>query len=242
MVLIPSLLSIDLRNLTNSMQQNIPANLSNNTSPTSQLSHGNHSPVQHHTMVPMTYSLHDQTSPSMVDVHNHQNGSPSHIEHHHQNLSPNNQHHILTPMQYTHQLPSPVTTNAPTNLINPTTGKYIHQYLVHQPNVDVQSSMITPPSYSPIQSPKYYGMPQANMINEHEIKIENNNHNVIHVGHINHSVHNIHSMHQQNSRSPSVEDEKISNPEANIHELQSQIMARNAERPTVVNAVNIKME
>lgn len=216
--------------------QNIHSTLTKIASPPSnQMNHvGNHSPGQHHTISPMSYSMQDQTSPPMVDVHN-QNGSPSQIDHH--NLSPNNQHHTLTTMQYTHQLASPITTNAPTHLISPT-GKYLHQqYLVHAN--DVQSNMITPPSYSPIQSPKYYGIANGNLISEHDVKIENNQ-NVIH--HIQHSMQHQQHLQSHHSRSPSIEDEKISNPESNLHELQSQILARNAERPTVVNAVNIKME
>lgn len=47
---------------------------------------------------------------------------------------------------------------------------------------------------------------------------------------------------EQVSRSPSLEDERENNSEPNLHELQSQILARNAERPTVVNGVNIKIE
>lgn len=47
---------------------------------------------------------------------------------------------------------------------------------------------------------------------------------------------------EQVSRSPSLDDERENNAEPNLHELQSQILARNAERPTVVNGVNIKIE
>lgn len=47
---------------------------------------------------------------------------------------------------------------------------------------------------------------------------------------------------EQVSRSPSLDDERENNSEPNLHELQSQILARNAERPTVVNGVNIKIE
>lgn len=163
-------------------------------------------------------------------------------------MSPSNQHHSLASMQYTHQLPSPVTTNAPSNLIDPVSKYMRQQYLVHQPGMDVQT-MITPPSYSPIQSPKtYYGLTGSHIIQEHDIKIENNHHNVIqahvnHGGHL-HTLHHHLQSHPQHSRSPSVEDEKMSSPESNLHELQNQILARNSERPSVVNvnSINIKME
>lgn len=223
--------------------------VANNSPPPQSGDAENMSPAHHHNISP--YTMHSQTSPSMVAASvGGQGHSPNHIEHHH-NMSPNSQHHNLSPLnvQYTHQL-SPVTSSA-TNLINPT-GKFIqHSYMVHNPHMDVQA-MMTPPSYSPMQSPKsiaYYGITPGNIIGEHEVKIEANHHHHHHHGVVqSHGIH-AHLQHLQPhiqthgsaSRSPSVEDERVNN-ESNLHELQSQILARNAERPTVVNGVNIKME
>lgn len=89
--------------------------------------------------------------------------------------------------------------------------------------------LYTSAAYSPLSSP-YYPMSSGALLGEHDVKLEAMSHGHLHGG-IQHSHH--HHQHQQHhqqmlqlSRSPSVEDER---------DLQSQIMSRNQERPTVVN-------
>lgn len=229
----------------------------NSTPPSSSLDQ-NLSPVHNQSISPMQYPMHSQSSPPIVSASVSGNTSPpsTNLE---QNLSPAHQHHSIS-MQYAHQIPSPVHPNTPTNLIVANNlnqnNKYMQPYIVHHPhhpsNIDAsiysQSQAMMTPSYSPTQSPKslYY---VANMMSEHDIKSEN-----LHLQHSHHSHHHQHQMqdhmHQQMqhgpshnlSRSPSEDDEHDSGAEQNYHELQSQIIARNSERPTVVNAVNIKIE
>lgn len=91
-------------------------------------------------------------------------------------------------------------------------------------------------AYSPISSPYSYSLPPNNLF-EHEVKLEGMPaHSTTHGIHHGHHHHH-HQMpqhmgsNQHHSRSPSVEDER--------RDMQSQIVSRNLERPSVVN---IKME
>lgn len=137
----------------------------NSSPPSSSLDHENLSPAHHHNLSPMPYTIHAQIPASIAN----QNSPPtSHIDSH--DLSPQHNHHSLSPMPYTHQLPSPVNSHAPTNLIVNnslhSTNKYMQSYMMqHQSNVDVHG-MIVPTSFSPMHSPKYYGM------SDHEVKLE----------------------------------------------------------------------
>lgn len=91
--------------------------------------------------------------------------------------------------------------------------------------VDMYSSA----AYSPISSP-FYTLPSGNLLTEHEVKIEGMPHSSPHGIHSHHQQMLQMTTHQSHSRSPSVDEER---------ELQSQIVSRNLERPSVVN---IKME
>lgn len=128
----------------------------------------------------------------------------------------------LTPHSYTNQIPSPVFSAAN---VTPNSGR--NAYMPYA-NVSQSQSMVevyTSAAYSPLSSPmsyNHYPMPSAGLL-EHDVKLEAMS-----------QMHGMHHGHHQNqhqqmmplSRSPSVEDE---------HDLQSQIMSRNQERPTVVN-------
>lgn len=93
--------------------------------------------------------------------------------------------------------------------------------------IEMYSTAYSPSS--PYGSSPYSGY---NLLAEHEVKIEGMPHTSPHAVHSHHHHHQqlSHMTSQQHSRSPSVDDEQ---------DLQSQIMTRNSERPTVVN---IKME
>lgn len=146
------------------------------------------------------------------------NGSVSQVD--------SNQTPPLSPRSFTGQIPSPIfTSSTPNTTRNP---NYLQSYVSvpqSQPMIEMYSSAV----YSPISSP-YYTLGGGNLLADHEVKIEGMSHTSPHGVHSHHHHQMSHMTSQHHSRSPSVEDE---------HELQSQIMSRNLERPSVVN---IKME
>lgn len=211
-----------------------------------------------------------QSSVHGADNHHH------HHQHHSQqqtNLSPIHHHHSVSPMTYTQQIPSPITaTSTPNHIIynysnnnplkNLNSSKFLPKFLTahhhNQSGTDgamyhATSQIITPPSYSPAQSPHapYYSVMSPALINEHDVKIEgmHGHHSQSH--HLHHYQqqqlphhHNHHQQlhiiqHSNISRSPSNDDEHDGHADQNLHELQSHIVANKMERPSVVN---IKME
>lgn len=174
-----------------------------------------------------TASVHATHSPPTM------NGPVSHVD--------SNQTPPLSPRSYTEQIPSPIFNTSTPNptLSNARAGNYLQPY-VNVPQSQSMIEMYTSSSavYSPNSSP-FYPLPN-NLLAEHEVKIEGMPHSSPHGIHSHshhtqpqqhHHHHHQQMMHHQNhSRSPSLDDE---------HELQSQIMSRNMERPSVVN---IKME
>lgn len=158
-----------------------------------------------------TTIVHTTTSPSSL------NGSVSQVD----------QTPPLSPRSYTGQVPSPLFTNSNTNttLNNTRASNYLQSYVVPQSQTMLESMYTSSTAYSPISSPYY------NILSEHEVKVEGMPHSSPHGVHFHHlQMSHMASQHQNQSRSPSVEDER---------ELQSQIVSRNLERPSVVN---IKME
>ncbi|XP_031621492.1 GATA zinc finger domain-containing protein 8-like isoform X2 [Contarinia nasturtii] len=162
---------------------------------------------------PMTAIVHAQNSPPSI------NGSVSQVE-------TSNQTPPLSPRSYSGQIPSPIFTNSTpnTSMNNTRATSYLPPY-VSVPQSQAMVEMYSSAAYSPISSP-YYTLTPGSLLADHEVKVEA----------MPHSPHSIHSQHQQmthmnqHSRSPSIDDER---------ELQSQIVSRNLERPSVVN---IKME
>lgn len=149
------------------------------------------------------------------------NGSVSQVD--------SNQTPPLSPRSYTGQIPSPIFNNSTPNttMNNTRTSNYMQPLTYSVPQSDL---MYSSAAYSPISSP-YYTI-GGNLLAEHEVKIEGMPHTSPHGvhSHHHHQMSHMTSQHQNHSRSPSVDDEQ---------ELQSQIMSRNLERPSVVN---IKME
>lgn len=175
------------------------------------------------------YSLQDSTPTTIVHATNSppsMNGSISQVD--------SNQTPPLSPRSFTGQIPSPIFNSTPnTTLNNARAPNYLQSY-VSVPQSQSMVEMCSSAVYSPISSPYY--MPAGNLLSEHEVKIEGMPHVSPHGvhshyhGHHHHQMSNMVSQHLNHSRSPSVDDE---------HELQSQIVSRNLERPSVVN---IKME
>lgn len=152
------------------------------------------------------------------------NGSVSQVD--------SNQTPPLSPRSFTGQIPSPIFTSSTPNttLNNARNANYLQSYVSVPQSQPIGIEMYSSAAYSPISSP-YYTLPGANLLGEHEVKIEGMSHTSPHGVHSHHHHHQMPLMtSQHHSRSPSVDDE---------HELQSQIMSRNLERPSVVN---IKME
>lgn len=159
--------------------------------------------------------------------------NPSPIMHGSVGVDGSNHTPPLSPRSYTQQIPSPIFNN---NTSNGNTYLNNTRYMpyVTGPQSQQMVDVYTSAAYSPISSP--YGL-AGNTLLEHEVKIEgisphNTGHNNIqHAHQQQHQLtHNMHSHQNSHSRSPSVDDER---------DLQSQIMSRNLERPSVVN---IKME
>lgn len=167
----------------------------------------------------LTASLH-QPLGSMI----HQNSPPS-INGSVAQVETSNHTPPLSPRSYTAQVPSPIFTSSTpsTSLSNTRATNYLQSYVSVPQSQPIE--MYSSAAYSPISSPYY--LTTGSLLAEHEVKVEA----------MPHSPHSIHSqqqqlphMNQNHSRSPSIDDER---------ELQSQIVSRNLERPSVVN---IKME
>lgn len=208
--------------------------------------------------------------------HQHQHHSQQQQQQHTTNLSPLHHHHSVSPLTYTQQIPSPLTsTSTPINnnisILNHNSSKFFPKFLTvqhHHPGTDgpmyhATSQIVSPPSYSPVQSPHamymYGNVMSPGLMNEHDVKIEagmHGHHSQLHhlhshhqppppallpqlPHHLNHhqQLHLI-QQHQHISRSPS-NDGEHEQAEQNLHELQSHIIANKLERPSVVN---IKME
>lgn len=164
-----------------------------------------------------TTIIHGQNSPPSM------NGSVSQVD--------SNQTPPLSPHSYTGQIPSPIfTSSTPNTTMNNTRATNYLQPYVSVPQSQSMVEMYSSAAYSPITSP-YYTLTPGNLLAEHEVKIEGMPHTSPHSVHSHHhQMTHMTAPHQNHSRSPSIEDER---------ELQSQIVSRNLERPSVVN---IKME
>lgn len=134
----------------------------------------------------------------------------------------------MSPRSYSQQIPSPLFTSTPSiangnpNMNNARAATYLHQYTPQSQPLE----MYTSSAYSPISSP-YYGLASNNLLSEHDVKIEGMAHtSPQHQTH--HGHHQLNHLPQHSSRSPS-------NDESNASDLQSQIVSRNLERPSVVN-------
>lgn len=146
------------------------------------------------------------------------NGSVSQVD--------SNQTPPLSPRSFTGQVPSPIFTSSTPS--NSRASNYLQSYIVPQSQSMVEM-YTSSAAYSPIPSP-YYTLP-GNLLSDHEVKVENEVKYEPGV-HSHHHHQMAHMTSQNHSRSPSVEDER---------ELQSQIVSRNLERPSVVLS-SIKME
>lgn len=164
-----------------------------------------------------TTIIHGQNSPPSM------NGSVSQVD--------SNQTPPLSPHSYTGQIPSPIfNSSTPNTTMNNTRATNYATACYSVPQSQSMVEMYSSAAYSPITSP-YYTMTPGNLLAEHEVKIEGMPHNSPHSVHSHHhQMTHMTAQHQNHSRSPSIEDER---------ELQSQIVSRNLERPSVVN---IKME
>lgn len=214
-------------------------------------------------------SANNSPQASVHGADNHHN----HHQHHNQqptNLSPVHHHHSVSPMTYTQQIPSPITaTSTPNDIIynysnnnsikNLSSSKSLPKFLTVRhhnqsgtdgPMYHATSQIITPPSYSPVQSPHthYYNVMSPGLVNEHDVKIEgmHGHHQAHHLHpyqqqlphHLNHHQ-QLHIIpHPHISRSPS-NDGETDQTDQHLHELQSHIVPNKMERLSVVN---IKME
>lgn len=159
--------------------------------------------------------------------------SPSSQQH---NLSPP-QHQTLSPISYTHQIPSPIT-NTPSISMNNNVqnNKYnVQKYLnIHQQGVDghiyhtTQQLLSPPSSYSPEQSPNMYnyGIMSPQMTTEHDIKQEPI-HSSATIGH--------HNSNQHKRRSPLIDENNHDEDREQLHELEPHHLSRQIKRPTVLN-------
>lgn len=128
---------------------------------------------------------------------------------------------------YTQQIPSPIF-NTPNVTPNNTRSGFL-PFAVNVNQSQAMSDMYSSSVYSPMSaSSPYYVMPSNNLLAEHEVKIEGlpAQHGIAHSYHNHHQMSHMPPHSQSQSRSPSIDDE---------HDLQSQIVSRNLERPSVVN-------
>lgn len=140
----------------------------------------------------------------------------------------------MSPMPYSSQIPSPITSTQTTIIANNNNNRYLQKnhYLVPSSigpsNNSYYSQQISPSSYSPDQSPNLYcDVLGTNLISDHGIKLE--------------SVHN-HNHSESRGSSIDEEHEMRHNSESSehLHDLDSHLVNKhNMERPSVVN---VKME